>query len=230
MGRPSALPAALIVVMALALACARPTAAAEPPPAGIGDVTWELHAYLGGSTCFPGKLTVRQLDEDAFDVVHAEYETRPLDLPLYYAVRATRWEGQRAWAVEFVHHKLFLKDPPPLIQDFSVSHGYNLLTLSRLWWVDGFVVGAGAGLVIAHPENRIRGRVLISNGGIGDYVVAGPTAAVIAGKRWAMGPQWSMSWESRLSASYARVPIDDGHASVPDFSAHVILGVGRRVR
>lgn len=230
MGRPSAFPAALIVVVAWALACACPAAAAEPPPTGIGAAEWELHAYLGGSTSFPSKLTIRQLDEDAFDVVHAEYETRPMELPLYYAIRLTRWEGRRGWAAELIHHKLFLKDPPSPIQDFSVSHGYNLLTASRLWWVDGYVLGAGAGLVIAHPENRIRGRVLVANGGLGDYVVAGPTAALIAGRRWAMGPDWSMSWESRLSASYARVPIDDGHASVPDFSAHVILGVGRRLR
>jgi hypothetical protein len=229
MGRPTALPAALIVVLALVSACARPAAAAEPPPAGVGETAWEVHGYLGGSTTFPTKLTIRQLDEDAFDVVHAEYETRPMELPLYYAYRVTRWQGRRAWAAEFVHHKLFLEDPPPRIQDFSVSHGYNLLTASRLWWVDGYVVGAGVGIVIAHPENRVRGRVLVSNGGIGDYVVAGPTGAVTAGRRWAMGPHWSMSWEGRLSAAYARVPIDDGHASVPDFSAHVILGVGRRV-
>jgi hypothetical protein len=194
-----------------------------------GEPDWEVSAFLGGSFSFPAKLTVRQLGFPAFDVVHAEYRNRSLDLPIYYAARVARWRADRAWAVELVHHKIYLKDPQPPIQDFNVSHGYNLLTVSRLWNLNGWVVGGGAGAVIAHPENTIRGRRLDSNGGVGGYYLAGPTGAAIAGYRWTMGRDWLMSWEGRLTASYARVPIDGGHASVPDMSAHALFGVGCRL-
>lgn len=76
-----------------------------------------------------------------------------------YAYRIGRWSGRTAWEAELVHHKLYLENPPPAVQHFEVTHGYNLATANRAWATDRrTVLRVGVGLVIAHPEGRVRGR------------------------------------------------------------------------
>ena len=201
-------------------------ASAESASETALPIIWTGEFFFGGAASFPTKLTVRQLDHPAIDV-HARYEVRPLDFPLYFSWRIARWQGDRAWAVQLIHHKLYLRDPPPEIQYFNVSHGYNLLTVDRLWRKYGAVLGAALGVVIAHPENEVRGLVLPELG-ISSYALAGPTGALSAGYDFGFARHWLATSEVRLSASYARVSVQDGHASMPDFSAHAHIGLGYR--
>ncbi|HYM81027.1 MAG TPA: hypothetical protein VEY91_06405 [Candidatus Limnocylindria bacterium] len=187
---------------------------------------WTIEAFQGGAYSLPTKLTIRQLGFPPINV-HARYAVRPHDFPLYYALRVARWRGDRAWGIELIHYKLLLREAPPEVQHFSASHGYNLVTLSHRRRIRGVIVGAAAGLVVAHPENRVRGRELMA-GGIAGYHLAGPTGAVIAGFDYRFGERWFLAAEARFSGSYARVPVDDGHASMPDFGLHGHLGAGYR--
>ena len=203
-------------------------AVASPAAAEDG---WSLEAALGGAYNLPTPLTVRQ---EGFERLRfrARYETRAFELPLYYAVRITRGNMARAWAVELIHHKLHLIDEPPEIQSFAVSHGYNLVTVSRVWRDGRLHYGAGAGVVLADPENTVRGRALPEKRGIfrAGYYVAGPTAAAFIGRRLLAGRGWFVFAEARGSASYARLPVRDGNADVPNLALHGLLGLGRELR
>jgi len=192
----------------------------EPPS------VWTTELFFGGAASFPTTLSVHQIDKPTIDV-RAKYEVRPFDFSPYFSLRVAHWRGDRAWAIQAVHHKLYLKNPPPEIQYFNVSHGYNLITIDRLWRKYHAVLGVALGVVFVHPENQVRGLALPS-GGISSYALAGPTGAVSVGYDYPVYRRWFASAEGRLSASYARVAVQDGHASMPDLSAHAHLGLGYR--
>jgi hypothetical protein len=39
--------------------------------------------------------------------------------------------GNTDWAIEYLHHKLYLSNPPAEVQSFAISHGYNLFAVNR---------------------------------------------------------------------------------------------------
>jgi hypothetical protein len=159
----------------------------------------------------------------------AEYDTRPFDPPLCYAVRATHGRGDRSWALDFVHHKLYLANPPAEVQRFSISHGFNLLTLQRLWPAWGATACAGAGVVIAHPESRVREKPLPEDGGAGGYYLAGPAVALGIGKKLNLTRRFFVSVEGRVTLAYVSVPVADGEAELTNVAFHAFAGPGIRL-
>jgi hypothetical protein len=158
----------------------------------------------------------------------ARWRTRPFEAPLYYAWRVARERGERAWAVELVHHKLHLADPPPEVERYEITHGFNLLTINRLALAGPWLGGAGIGVVIARPESRVRGRELSGDRGLFDlgYDLAGPVVALTGGARRRLGASWFAGVEAKLTAAYARVPVEGGWSSAPNVAAHALVTLG----
>ena len=188
---------------------------------------WAAEVHLGGAWNLPLPLLIRQEGHDDL-TFRARWETRAFKLPLYYVGRLVTRDGNRGWALDLTHHKLYLVDPPDAVQSFAVSHGYNLLTLHRLVEHDARRYGLGAGLVIAHSENEVRGQRLDERGGpLGrGYHLAGPTLGALASWLPARRDGPYATAEARLTVSYARVPVAGGHARVPNVALHVTMGVG----
>ena len=106
--------------------------------------------------------------------------------------------GRARWELELVHHKLYLQNPPPEVQAFQITHGFNFITLNRRWPVYGFGLRAGAGIVLAHPQTTIRGRAFPENGGafgLGWYV-SGPAAQVGLERRIRLNPRFDAGWKA----------------------------------
>jgi hypothetical protein len=210
--------AASRAMLALAIA-ATPAGAALRPG---------LEAHLGTAWNTPAPLTVRQDGQPDLSFT-ARYETRAFEIPLYYVYRLLLLDaGGRGWSLDLVHHKLYLQDPPREIGEFAVSHGYNLLVLSRLRATRAWHWGAGAGAVITHPENTVRGRKLSENRGLfrDGYYVSGATLGVFAGRRLLLPGGLHVTGEARASLSWARVPIEGGNADVPNCALHAGMGLG----
>lgn len=191
---------------------------------------WRVELALGAAASFGSTLRVEQAGFPELAVA-ADWSTRSFESPLYYAWRVARADASGAWALRFVHHKVYLESPPPEIARFAVSHGYNLLTLERATRVSGFELLAGTGLVIAHPESTVRGQTLDeSSGGPfgGGYYLTGPTAALAASRRLRLGAPLALVPELRLTLSRARVPIAGGEASVPNAAVHLVVGLEAR--
>ena len=192
-----------------------------------GEPGWRVEGALGAAHSLPSTLTVEQ---DGFPTLDlgADWEGRSFESPLYYALRVAREDPRGAWALRFVHLKVYLANPTPEIERFSVSHGYNLLTVERSFPVRGFDLWAGLGIVITHPESTVRGQTRPeAEGGPfgGGYYVTGPTAALAIGRRVRLGGRFALAPEARFTLSRARVPIADGEASVPNAALHVLLGL-----
>jgi hypothetical protein len=206
----------------LILAVTAPRVAAAQ---GIGPpLRWTYEFATGDAYNFPTRLDVHQF-EHPLALQHATWDTRAFEFPIYWSLRAGMWRGHDAWMFELLHHKLFLDDPVAPVEHFSVSHGFNLLTASRVYTRGMLHYGLGAGAVIAHPENRVRGLEL-RQGGIGGFYLAGPTGLVLVGMQREVGRRMFVTAEARFAASYAHVPIEDGHASVVHLGVHGHLGIG----
>lgn len=190
---------------------------------------WTFQASVGAVANLESSLEIRQEGFPDLEM-DAGYETRPFEGPLYYSLRAGRWSGRGGWELELIHHKLFLQDPPPEVQYFAVSHGYNLVTVNRAWDLRRLILRVGAGPVIAHPESEVRGRVLDpedTNLG-GGYHFAGPALQVGAERRFDLGERWFLGLEGKASASRAEVPVAGGEAEVPSYALHALIGLGFR--
>lgn len=187
---------------------------------------WGAEFHLGGAWNLPVTMMVRQQGhvDTSF---RSRWDTRALEAPLYYVVRVTRRGEGGGWALDLTHHKLFLLDPPSAIGTFSISHGYNLVTLHRLFERGARRLGVGVGLVIAHPEGVIRGQALDEHGGQwgGGYHLTGPTVSALAGWLPARRPGLHATAEARLTGAYASVPIPGGDARVPNVALHLTLGI-----
>jgi len=198
------------------------TAAASGTTAEPG---WRVEAAFGAAHSFDSTLSLEQSGFPALEV-EAGWDTRNFESPLYYGLRVARQDTRGAWAVRFVHLKIYLATPSLEVERFSVSHGYNLATLERSFPLRGFDVWAGLGLVIAHPESKVRGRTNPETGS--GYTVTGPTGSLALGRRVPLGDRFALVPEVRFSLSRARVPIADGEASVPNASVHFLLGLELR--
>lgn len=190
---------------------------------------WTFQASVGAVANLETPLEIRQDGSEDIEL-DAEYETRPFEGPLYYSLRAGHWRGTAGWELELIHQKLFLKNRPPEVEQFAISHGYNLITLNRAWDRRRLLWRLGAGVVLAHPENRVRGRSLPEEGGLFDtgYHLTGPVLQGAVEKRFDLGTHWYLGLEGKVTAARAEVPVAEGEAEVPNIAGHVLLGVGVR--
>ena len=177
-----------------------------------------MELALGAANSLGSTLRLEQ--DGAETRQEADWATRSFEGPLYYAARVSRG----AWALRFVHHKLYLEDPPAVVESFAVSHGYNLLTLERSFAVAGSEILVGAGLVIAHPESSVRGRTYA-----GGYHLTGPSAAIGVARRIGLGGRLALVPDLRFTLSRAHVPISGGEASVPNAAFHLTVGLEVRL-
>lgn len=187
---------------------------------------WSLQIFGGVPFNFNLPLTIHQSGHPDMKIT-GKYDSRPFESPHYYAWRVGAWNGNRAWELELVHSKLYLRNKPPEVQEFSISHGYNLLTINRAWEVKGLIYRAGLGVVITHPETTIRGLPHPEGGGLYDgYYLSGPTVQGAVEKRFHLWKWFIASLEAKLTATYARIPVENGHADVPNLAVHGLFGIG----
>jgi hypothetical protein len=141
-------------------------------------------------------------------------------------VRFGLWRRESGWELQFLHHKIALTDEPPEIDKFEVSHGWNLLTIQRASHAKVLDWRVGAGPVIAHAEGTVRGR----DGGDGlfgrGYYVSGAGALAGAGKSLAIWRSLFATLEGQVTYSWARIPINTGHARTTNLAFHFLLGLG----
>ncbi|MEW6364557.1 MAG: hypothetical protein AB1714_07945 [Acidobacteriota bacterium] len=195
-------------------------------PAAAAD-GWVFQFFGGSALNIDTPLTIRQPGYEDIDI-SATYMTRPFEDSPYYAYRIARWKGGAAWELEFVHHKLHLRNTTSEVPHFEVTHGFNLLHVNRAWERPRFLYRVGAGVVIGHPESTVRGMPSSGKGGLfnAGYFLAGITGHVAAEKRFHLTRKLFASLEGKLGAAYARVPVAEGKATVPNVAFHGLFGIG----
>jgi hypothetical protein len=186
----------------------------------------ELQAFLGSSVSAPSPLSITQEGSPDLNFT-AHWATRPFLDTWYYAGRIGLWKGNRGWLLDFTHHKIYLTNAPPEIQRFRITNGMNLFTLSRGFRRGQLTYAVGAGPVITFPKTRVRDeRLEAGRGFLGGYFLSGANLMGSVTRRFPLMSGLFLSLDGRVSASYVRVPVARGHASVPNFALHVHAGVG----
>lgn len=186
-----------------------------------------LEAYLGTSYSLPLPVSISQAGFPDLDFT-AHFHTDPWENTWYYQFRLGLWKGDRAWLIEVLHHKLYLDDDdphPPEVRRFDITNGWTMFSLSRGWRFHQTTLEAGGGFTVVYPITDIRGR-RNGNNGLAGYSLSGVNLIGTINQRFPLGKRLFFAAESRASVSYARVPVNGGHASVPNAAIHFHVGAG----
>jgi hypothetical protein len=158
------------------------------------------------------------------------YETRPFEDSPYYAARLSCGSERGAWELEFIHHKLYLKerDRTAEVSNFEATHGYNLILLGRSVRRYGLLWRTGLGFALVHLEGTVRGAPIRVRDGLfgGSHSLEGPAGQIGVGKPFRVSPRLFLSTEAQLTGTYARVSIDGGRVAVPNLALHGRVGLG----
>jgi hypothetical protein len=188
---------------------------------------WRLEAWFG--TAFNARTPVTFSQSGEPDIkVTGHWSTRPWRPTWYYAGRIAKWSGNGAWAFEYMHHKLYLDNPPtPEVSYFRITNGVNNLLGERLWRRSGWEYGVGLGPAFVVPISRVRGQTYDHADGIFEsrYEFGGGTLQVNVARRLKLLPYAYGSLSVKGTMSYLRPHIVDGHASLMNYALHLQYGL-----
>jgi hypothetical protein len=175
----------------------------------------------------PMPIVIRQTDQPDLRLT-ARFSTRPFFEVPYYDVKVGIARKPWAFELELVHHKLYLDNPPAEVEAFELTHGYNPLLVNVVRDQLGVAFRAGVGILIAHPETTIRGRRFPEDGGILGWYVSGPAGQISVSKSFDLSRRLFAGLEGKAVGAWARVPVVNGSADVPNLSAHGLASLGWR--
>jgi hypothetical protein len=192
-----------------------------------------LSSFLGASESLNSDLKLYLTDQS--DIKHeAEWNGNSFKDSLYYAIRVEKWKGNKGKGIEWIHHKIYLDNTTDIIEDFSISDGFNLLLFNWATYnqAHDFTHRVGVGLVLAHIDTTLSGRErFYMDGGIGGSYISGITSQLSLEKWIYETDAMFVNVETKLTLSYARVPISSDFnefADVSNIGFHVLLGLGSK--
>jgi hypothetical protein len=192
-------------------------------PATCRAADFSVEFFFGGAFNASTNLRIEQVGEQTLDF-KADWDTRSFEQPLYWAVRLTLTGPFRdglGLELQMIHHKIYLENRPSEVQQFEISHGFNILTLNVGHYSLPVALRAGAGVVVAHTDSVIRG--LRSDSG---YEVTGPAFIAGAGRRIQIWSSLFASFDLQVSAARAKVSVPEGKAYTSNYALHLMAGVG----
>lgn len=104
----------------------------------------QLEFLPGISTILPSELTIVQEGYNDL-VIDAGYQVKSLKSPVYYSMRAAIHFENGAWEIEVNHLKLYLKNKPAEVDEFSITHGFNQIFVNYLRKYNWFDCRVGIG-------------------------------------------------------------------------------------
>jgi len=191
-----------------------------------GQRSWSFDLHLGDMYCFKMPLTIEQ---EGYEKLRfsARYRTESFQLPVYYSWKIGTSSEKRGWELELIHMKLILKNNPPEVQYFAMTHGYNNIFVNRKWETDHIIFRTGMGAILSHPENTVRSMTYNEPGILKrGYHISGPAIQVAAEKRFRIFKGLYFSFEAKVTASVARVGVVEGHAVVNHVGMNGLFGIG----
>lgn len=195
--------------------------------AGYAQSEWSFEVHVGEVFNVPLPLSIVQNGYPKINMT-ARFRTEAFTPPIYWDWRISHWKGQRSWELEVIHQKLYLKNTTSEVQKFNISHGFNLLMINRGFDKGKFRLRTGAGIVLAHPESKIRGMEFGNTSDDFDmgYFISGPAANFALSKPIRINNRFFVNTEAKTTLAWSRVKIAGGHAEVFNLAFHLILGLG----
>jgi hypothetical protein len=193
----------------------------------FGQRSWTFDLFLGDAYCFNMPLVIEQEGYEKIELT-AHYRTESFKLPVYYSCKIGTAKETRGWELELIHLKIILTNNPPEVQQFEISHGYNYITINRIWDLNLMILRFGMGTILSNPDNTIRNMMYDTDQGLLNrgYHISGPGLQIAAEKRITIFSGFFFSLEVKAAASIAKVGIAEGNAIVPQAGFHGLFGIG----
>ncbi|RAP30326.1 hypothetical protein DID76_03395 [Candidatus Marinamargulisbacteria bacterium SCGC AG-414-C22] len=192
---------------------------------------WQFTTYVGASYSADAPLKIRLADQSNIDMT-ADYDNRSFEDSHYWIGRFEKWHHNKALGFEVVHHKVYLKNTTSIVEDFSISDGFNLVYVNWAKKSKNAILRYGLGVVIGHPDVTIKDRdQFVTKGSEGLYL-SGPSVQISYERELWQKKLTVVTLETKGSLSYAKVPVsnnDDEYAETVDVAFHIALGVGRKL-
>ncbi len=201
--------------------------ASVAPIAAAAEI--ELSFYGGTQSALSSDVTIRGDDEIPDADFSQDWEGRSFDAPIYYGLRATKWQSDTfGYGLDFTHNKIY-PDGDVLPDGYDVlefTDGLNILTVNAYRrWPDAFgeltpYVGGGVGVSIPHVE--------VTNGSSETfgYQYTGLAAAWLAGASYPISDQWAVFTEYKGTYSANSADLDTGGTLETDVVTNALnLGV-----
>ena len=193
---------------------------------------WRAEVWLGDAWNAKLPVTITQKNHATYSQT-ADWSTQPFEPTWYYSMRFSKWKGDKAWAFEYMHHKLYLDNPDlSVIQFLRVTNGVNNLMAERLWRTKGWEYGIAAGPAIVVPISRIRGEVYDRQHGFlhSTYEFGGAPLQGNLARRIKLLPFVYGSLSLKATASYLNVNIADGKAKIVNLALHAQYGISLQAK
>ncbi len=193
----------------------------------VGAAQWRLDGWLGDAWSSRTPLIIRQEGEAEIRVT-PDWSTRPFTPTWYYGARIARMSGGSGWGVEFVHHKLYLDNPPePEVTRFWITNGVNIMMAQRILPLGKQELSIAAGPTWGVPRSTVRGETysFIRGKEGGRYDFAGWTGQVGVTRRMKLGPHVYGVLGVKGTVSTIDLPIARGRAETTSLALHVNYGL-----
>jgi len=192
-----------------------------------GQSRWSFELHGGEVYNVPMPLKIIQKGFPELKLT-ARYNTEALTLPVYWDWRLSKWKNNKSWELEAIHHKLYLDNTTEEVEKFNISHGFNMIFVNRGFEKNKLRYRTGLGLVLVHPESKIRGREFGNSTEDWDmgYYLTGPAVNLAINRPLKLGGRFYFNAEGKTTFAYSRIKIADGHANVYNLALHLILGFG----
>jgi hypothetical protein len=190
------------------------------------EAQWRIDAWLGDAWSAPTNVTFVQAGEPDISAT-GHWSTQPFAPTWYYGGRISSWKGNSGWGFEYLHHKIYMDNPPPQVEFFRVTNGVNLFLPERLWRRHGWEFNVGAGPVMVVPVSKVRGLEYDNANGIFDsrYEFGGGAIAAGISRRLRLLPFTFGEVAIQGSAAYVRGRIVNGHATTMNYALHIQYGL-----
>ena len=192
---------------------------------------WRVESWLGTAWNAPSRVTFSQANQPDI-TADGTWSAKPFAPAWIYAGRIARWSGDEAWAFEYMHHKMYLDNPPAGVAYFQITNGANFLLAERLWRRSGWEYGVGAGPVLVVPGSEVRGVIYNNSHGFfhSQYELAGPGLQLNLARRMRLLPYTYGSVSIKATAAYLHSHIGDGHAVTTNYALHLQYGLSLQTR
>ena len=194
---------------------------------GFSQARWTFDLNFEDVYNVPMPLTIKQNGYPDIKFI-AKFTADAFTAPVCWDWRFSRWENGKSWEIEAIHDKLYLINTNDEITKYSISHGFNIITINRGFEKKFVSYKIGVGTILIHPESVIRGMGFGSSSDYTDfgYFITGPILMFTICKPIQFCDRFYLNFEGKTSFAYSYVKVAKGYSNLYNFAFHVGIGLG----
>ena len=204
------------------------------------ETRWNFEASTGSVYNLPLPLNIDSAEQGEIEIEDALFESNSQGYLPNFNFRLSRYNNQRAWELELIHHKMILNQPSldeyNEIQKIDFPYGFNHLTINHTWETGVLNYRLGAGVLLTYPDIKIDGTQYPTDSGLNDTGIhaVGPTIQLTANRSFELINSLHFNIEAKITGSYAKIEFEEENLAgeqsevsltIPSASLHTLFGL-----